>query len=132
MTWEELKNLKSGTILKDWYDGEVRCLILRGPVILCAYIGVSIGSPFAGKHYSEIDLDCHGGLTFSGKGDGKYRPKGWWWYGWDYGHLGDSVFYDSVFEQDNQQWLVEDVEREIKQAIEQFKHLMSLAENKGG
>lgn len=32
---------------------------------LCGYVLLSEGHKFYGKNYDEIDVDCHGGLTFS-------------------------------------------------------------------
>jgi len=47
-------------------------------------------------HYPDLHLGfrCHYGETFSDIGDGKIRPAGYWWYGWDYGHLHDVSFFD--------------------------------------
>lgn len=36
-------------------------------------------------------IDVHGGLTFSGMGDGKLRPAGYWWFGFDCAHAWDLV-----------------------------------------
>lgn len=36
-------------------------------------------------------IDVHGGLTFSGMGDGKQRPAGYWWFGFDCAHAWDVV-----------------------------------------
>lgn len=37
----------------------------------------------------DCALRCHGGLTFGDEGDDEYRPKGWWWFGFDCAHSGD-------------------------------------------
>jgi hypothetical protein len=84
---------KPGTIYADWTDGDFRCLIMRGPDSLCAYIGVPKGHPFYGKGYNDINIECHGGLTFSEPAHDKW-PDGFWWFGWDYAHFGDAAFYD--------------------------------------
>ena len=82
------------TIYADWTEGEYRCLVMRGPCSLCAYVGVKEGHPLYEKDYLNLDVDCHYGLTYAGMGDDKYRPSGYWWLGWDYGHFGDMAFYD--------------------------------------
>lgn len=94
MSFEELSELESGTILSDYYNDSVRVLIMRGPNDLTCYLGITENHPLAGFDYDNLPIDCHGGLTFSGKGDGRFRPLGFYWYGWDYGHLGDKSFYD--------------------------------------
>lgn len=42
------------------------CLIVRNGVgALCGYVGVPEGHPMYRKHYDEVDVRAHGGLTFS-------------------------------------------------------------------
>lgn len=90
--WEDLLAMEEGTIIKDWFDEGVRCIIVRGPSSLCAYVGIPSSHPLSGFDYDEVPIRCHDGLTFSGEGD-KYRPEGYYWYGWDYGHSEDYAFY---------------------------------------
>ena len=58
----------------------------------CVYLDVT-GTPFHGLQYDAIDLDCHGGLTYSDQWvntiDGKERDPYSWFIGWDYAHMGD-------------------------------------------
>ena len=90
-TWEELKELKSGTILYDEYDEGLRFIVMRGPPALCGYVGVPESHPLAGHSYDDLPVEAHGGLTFGQKGDGRW-PEGYFWYGWDYAHSGDYCF----------------------------------------
>jgi hypothetical protein len=56
------------------------------------YVLVVEGHEFHGKHYDEIDVSVHGGLTFSQdipEGD-KYFSKGYW-VGFDTAHYGDNL-----------------------------------------
>lgn len=55
---------------------------------LCGYVGLPEGHPLHGIPYIAVDVDVHGGLTFSGylKGDGAT-----WWLGFDCAHHGDMV-----------------------------------------
>lgn len=135
-SWEELFQMEGGTIIKDWFDEGVRCLIIRGPNSLCAYVGVPIDHPLAGKDYDDVPLDCHGGLTFAGQGAGQPWPKGWYWYGWDYAHSGDYCFfydkppfigsrYDHL---DCKKWGIKDVIDDMWHSVYQFKKLMKLVE----
>lgn len=114
---------KRGTVYVDKEVEGYRYMVMRGPVALCAYVGVPNGHPWYGKHYNHVDVPVHGGLTFSGPGD-QYRPREWWWFGWDYGHYGDHLY--GLPEKMNpwiipgQVWTVEEVEGEVLQALPYF------------
>ena len=132
MTFEELAQLESGTILKDWYDDGIRYLIMRGPSALCAYFGVPLDHPLAGLNYDALPVECHCGLTFAGEGDGEMRPKDVYWYGWDYAHSGDKSFYnlDSRFAglPEDKAWTLEDVEKDVNWSTYGINRLVKLAE----
>lgn len=126
------KNFKKGEIIKDWMEGGIRCLIMRGPVSFCAYLGVPEGHPLDGLSYEEIPLTCHGGLTFAGinKSDG-IRPKNWYFFGWDYAHASDKCHYEIElphFSEDEKDWTDKEVEHEIKSVLYDFKIIVNLAE----
>lgn len=75
------------------------------------YVGVPKEHPAYGINYYEWDTDpddheewnqrsaeiqeeinkiqVHGGLSFAEEGDGKYLPKGYWWFGFDTAHVYD-------------------------------------------
>jgi hypothetical protein len=79
------------------------CLIVRGPLgSLCGYAGIYPLHPFHKKDYDAVDLDVHGGLTFSGacshsddeaQGICHVPEPGTsddvWWFGFDCAHCGD-------------------------------------------
>lgn len=133
-TFRELAKDKVGTIYHDEFKDGMRFIILRGPPSLCAYIGIPLEHPLAGQDYDDLPIDCHGGLTFSGSGnDDVYRPEGFWWYGWDYGHAGDKCFYDLDFDLGTSRsgdtgWLVEDIIKDSWSAKYDMEHLIKLAE----
>jgi hypothetical protein len=66
-----------------------RGLVLQTPFCYCAYLGVPKTHWLADM--SDLNFDCHFGVTFSGEGDGRIRPAGWYWYGWDYAHFTDHI-----------------------------------------
>ncbi len=76
-----------------------KCLILRHTELLhlCGYVAVPKGHPCYGKDHERLpyrdllEVSVHGGLTFSGEGDGEHRPAGVWWFGFDCAHWGDLV-----------------------------------------
>ena len=71
--------------------------------------------------YDKMDIDVHGGLTFSDritKKNQKDFPQGFnlgFWVGWDYGHSGDKTNWS-----DGKQWTEEEVEQECKKVIDQL------------
>lgn len=109
--WSQILRDKEGTVYKDWTQDGIRCQIVRGTAALCAYLGVPIDHPFAGRDYDDVSLECHGGLTYSRKGCNAGRPVGWWWYGWDYGHAGDAVVFSNRIH--GHEWLPVEVKKEI-------------------
>lgn len=81
-------------------DTGLPCLIKRNSCgILCGYVGVPKEHPSYGKHYDEVDVEVHGGLTFSDKCSGDEtgichivdhgENDDVWWLGFDCGHAGD-------------------------------------------
>ncbi len=52
---------------------------------LCGYVQIPKNHFCFGKHYDLIEIDVHGGLTFSEFVEDKY------WIGFDCGHLGDLI-----------------------------------------
>lgn len=58
---------------------------------LCGYVKVEQGHPWHGKHYDEVDVDVHGGLTFAQKDEpcNEGGPDSGYWVGFDCAHAGD-------------------------------------------
>lgn len=53
------------------------------PSWLCGYVDVPATHPMHGKHYDDVDVDVHGGLTYSEKEGDVWR------FGFDTAHFGD-------------------------------------------
>lgn len=91
-----------------------------------AYIQIPKEHKYFGKDYDEIDLDVHGGLTYSSK---QLRLENeaieGWFIGWDYAHGGDylgfvekySMPFRDYFEK---KWTTEEILEEVREAIEQL------------
>jgi hypothetical protein len=114
LTFKDLSKLEMGTALVDAYEHNIRYRVMRAGASLTVYVGVPIDHPLAGLDYNEIPISVHGGLTFGKEGEGEFHPEGWYWYGWDYAHLGDRTFYEleysDMFQGHNdKEWTVEDV-----------------------
>ena len=71
---------------KQWQDefSGYPCRIVRtGLGHLCGYVGVPPDHPAFEEHYDEVDVECHGGLTYVG------FSQRVWWLGFDCAHSGD-------------------------------------------
>lgn len=84
----------------------------------CGYVNVE-GSVFEKRDYDEIDIECHGGLTFSSSGL-LCNNRGWW-IGWDYAHLGDRLGCNLRYHSnpEDREWTTEEVVDECKKVINQ-------------
>lgn len=73
------------------------CLMVRNSDLFhwCGYVGVKPGHPFFEKHYDEINVEVHGGPTYSEACGGFVCHKTedpqdkTWWIGFDCAHSGD-------------------------------------------
>jgi len=82
---------------KDFIESGFSCFILRNQMgNWCGYVGVPSNHPAFGKHYDDVNVDVHGGLTYSAKCSGhichipeKGMPDDVWWLGFDTAHCGD-------------------------------------------
>lgn len=52
------------------------------------YVGVKESHPWFKKHYDDIDIDIHGGLTYS-----ELEEDGYWWVGFDVCHFSDNLHH---------------------------------------
>jgi len=91
------------------------------------------------RDYNEYDIDCHGGLTWSGKLPYDYGQKKTYYIGFDCGHLGDYHDYDTahkynliseeeveylketVIFKDGIAWPLEYVEEQCKKIVDQLE-----------
>jgi len=123
------KSKKEYKEVASWFDEGVRVSIMSLHHYFTAYLGIPVSHPLAGFDYDDLSLGVHGGLTYSRKGDGDYLPKGYWWYGWDYAHAGDAVYYGGDdFCIGDHDWTLEEVKGEVQDALYEFKRLVNLAE----
>lgn len=58
----------------------------------CGYVEIPREHPWHGRHYTRIDADVHGDLTFASftHPDPITIRPGSWWVGFDCGHVGDA------------------------------------------
>ena len=98
----------------------------------CAYVEIPKEHEYFEKHYDEIGLDCHGGVTYSEPHliFHEYSPKyncevktritDTWIIGWDYAHLGDYYPSSVGSAMGDRKWRTEDVFNDVKYAINQL------------
>lgn len=82
------KSTKPKILFRDMYKGYEYIIVSYGSHP-CCYIGLDENNKFYGVSYLDIDLDVHGGLTYS---DNLFHVIGnsdRWYIGWDYAHYGD-------------------------------------------
>lgn len=91
----------------------------------CCYIEIPEGHRYFRVDYDNIDdIDCHGGLTYSG-GDNWFETKHDWTIGWDYAHCGD-LYYLKLIDggecrfMSDKAWTIEELREEVKEVIKQL------------
>jgi hypothetical protein len=120
---------KEVKIVADWFDGGVRIIIMSLHSHFTVYFGIPENHPLAGFSYNDLPISVHGGLTFAHKGDDKYLPVGFFWYGWDYAHVGDFTYFEGIEQtpfKNDRDWTLKEVKDDI--FTYNFKLLMQLAE----
>lgn len=58
----------------------------------CGYVFLPKGHKLYGKHYDDVDVEVHGGLTFSEEATHKKTEQKFWVFGFDTAHAGDFVY----------------------------------------
>ena len=91
----------------------------------CCYIELHKDSILYGVNYDDIDMDVHGGLTYSKdylKTGDNTTVSGNWFIGWDYGHCTDYIGLDEIqpeFLRDScKRWTTKELIAECENAIE--------------
>lgn len=89
----------------------------------CAYVKIPVGHQLYGKDYNDIDIDCHGGLTFaSSLLPDMDSDKSNYWIGWDYAHCYDYAgCMETMGETPNvKRWTTEEIIEECESVINQI------------
>lgn len=71
---------------KEWTtEAGLKAIVIATPMgHRCGYVSVPAEHPLHGKHYDDVDVEVHGGLTYSDERDGL------WWFGYDCAHWEDA------------------------------------------
>lgn len=94
----------------------------------CCYVFIPKNHKFYGKSYEEINIKCHGGLTYSDS-ELVFNPLKCedWVIGWDYAHWDDymglyeSLKYPPIGSNNYKKWTTKELFKEVKEVIEQLK-----------
>lgn len=90
----------------------------------CCYVFLPKEHKYYKKHYDKINIECHGGLTFS-ENDLVFNPlpNDEWIIGLDYAHAYDFTGYfigDDFMEKNCHKWTTEELLEEVKEVIKQL------------
>lgn len=67
----------------DSHEG-VDYALRRGPSLHWrGYVGIKLYHPLFGKSHTEVPLEVHGGIQYSGGPVDRLIPKPLWWFGFD-------------------------------------------------
>ena len=83
----------------------------------CAYVQIPEAHRYYGMFYDDMEIYCHGGLTY-----GRFGLDGTYWIGWDYARYLDYVGHHyTSFESHDKKWTTEEIYEDVKYVINQLK-----------
>jgi len=106
---EGIKIIGSGKI--DGYEYKIKNMRGEYPT---AYIKLQENHPLYNKHYTDIDIDVHGGLTYIAMKDDGY------WIGWDYAHYED-YYISGDYNESGKKWTTDEILEHCKDVVRQLK-----------
>ena len=91
--------IKSGYVETRFkYRGYPCVVILQTQGHRCGYVGLTSTSSFYEREYIDIDVRCHGGLTYARPYLYEQDDNDMWWIGFDCAHYGDGEDYETLKE----------------------------------
>jgi hypothetical protein len=101
-------------IFSDYFKGFYYKIVSNGSHP-CCYVKIPKNDNLYNVSYDNIDLDVHGGLTYSNLENNEF------WIGWDYAHFGDLCLYSVLnYDSNNKKWTLEELKEDCKNAINQI------------
>lgn len=92
-----------------------------------AYVEIPKDHKYYGLSYDDMNIDCHGGLTYSGEDYWNMETcsnSDRYFIGWDYAHfedyIGTEIVYPKEFQSNGKKWTTAEILEEVKEAIEQL------------
>lgn len=80
------------------YKGYPCVILMQAMGFRTGYVGLPKDNMLYGRHYDDIDVSCHGCLTYSKDHLYGQEDKDLWWIGFDTGHWGDGYSYEEAIE----------------------------------
>lgn len=95
----------------------------------CAYVELPKEHKYYGRYYDDIDIVCHGGLTYcSDQGiitKTNENHKDGYWIGWDYAHYGDYAGYETMYPIElmsgGKRWTTEEILADVEDVVRQLR-----------
>ena len=84
----------------------------------CGYVGVPNSHPLYGKHYDDVDVEIHGGLTYADYRKDFDETNKLWYFGFDCAHCGDTNDYESL----EKYGMMTESMKQVKEINERFKN----------
>ena len=91
MRYTDWQKTPQTTVLADGTYKGYSVLALSYGTHPCCYFKLPDGNKFINEDPDTINIDCHGGITFSQNTEADSPMGGGYWLGWDYAHYGDAV-----------------------------------------
>ena len=114
------------------YKGFDYYILAMGNSHPCAYVDV-VNTSLKYIPYRDIDVRCHGGLTYSEEHLSTVENEGWF-IGWDYAHYGDFIGCDMDYNDgilsEGKKWSTEEICLECRDVINQIIWLENKSEHK--
>lgn len=94
-----------------------------------AYIEIPKNHKYYLKNYDEINIDVHGGLSYSDNYLIVENEKltNTWFIGWDYAHYDDFIGYELnyplEFRTSGKKWTTEEIQEEVYSVCKQLKEV---------
>src|SRR5438105_1938510 len=88
---------------REWKAFGLSCAVVQNREAgnRCGYVRVPPGHPAWGKHYDDVDVDVHGGLTFARPEPCMEHEDGQgYWLGFDYAHCYDAMYDPNMTPED--------------------------------
>ena len=96
----------------------------------CCYVRLMESDIYANtENFSNIPVNCHGGITYKTENGLQGRPGTW--IGWNYARVGDYIFLDSIFtpRDEGKKWSTSELIAECKSVCRQLYNLNHRKEN---
>jgi hypothetical protein len=126
----------SSVIIRKWRYRGLLCEVILNKSEMsewyCGYVAVERMHPYWGKNYDAAalsEIDIHGGLTFSSRGEkgSRWKNRKLWWLGFDCSHAWDETYTPEAYHKykltrnlNAHRWIEEEVIHETEKLAEQL------------